>query len=298
MSNLKLGGVIAAVPTPVDAKGVPNIPALLTFCERLLSTGCHAINLLGTTGEATSFSTEKRMQVMEEVASTKLSQRMMVGTGANSLAEAVLLTRHAQECGFKGALLLPPFYYPDATEDGLFDFFSQLAQAVDPRACGLYLYNIPQNTGIKFTQALVARLIEEHPTVFIGLKDSSGDLDYAASVARQFPGFDVFPSNEATLAITNAQGFAGCISASVNVAPWLAREVYEHQSTSVPAYEAMNAVRQRLALRGLVPAVKAAVSILQADEGWSRLMQPLRALTGEQVDAVRSDLQAAGVFNA
>jgi 4-hydroxy-tetrahydrodipicolinate synthase len=294
----RLQGVIAAVPTPVTSLGQPDTAKLIAFCRRLLNTGCDAINLLGTTGEATSFDTTTRLSVMRAIAQEgDLANRMMVGTGTTSMEDTVLLTRTADSLGFSGALILPPFFYPDAKDDGLFAYFNHLVEQVKPKNTGFYLYNIPQNTGVRFSPELVRRLRDAHPMVFRGLKDSSGVLEYSIELAQELQGFDVFPSNEATLAESHARGFAGCISASVNVAPWLAKEVYESQDKNSTGFASMVTLRKFLSDSGLVPSVKAAVAILQQDESWGNLKLPLLSLTNSSVVRLHEHLQSTSVIH-
>src|SRR3982751_2088218 len=120
MSSARPRGVIAATATPVDAAFRPDLPRLVRHCRALLNGGCDAINLLGTTGEATAFSVEQRIAAMRAVAEAGLPlDRFMVGTGVPALEETVRLTRTACELGFAGALVLPPYYYPDVSDAGL-----------------------------------------------------------------------------------------------------------------------------------------------------------------------------------
>jgi 4-hydroxy-tetrahydrodipicolinate synthase len=294
----RLHGVIAAIPTPVNSIGQPDTTKLIAFCRRLLDTGCDGINLLGTTGEATSFDTDTRISVMRAVAREgDLAGRMMVGTGTTSQEETVILTRAADSLGFSGALLLPPFFYPDSTDDGLFAYFGQVVEQVKPTSCNFYLYNIPQNTGVRFSPELVRRLRDAHPKVFVGLKDSSGVIEYASALAQELHDFDVFPSNEATLAVSRERGFAGCISASVNIAPWLAKDVYERQESKSAAFSSMVGLRKFLSDSGLVPTVKAAVAILQKDESWGNLKLPLLPLTNASILKLHEHLQSASLLH-
>ena len=116
----KLQGVIAAIATAVDDKGEPDCARSTALARFLLGNGCDGLNVLGTTGEATSFSLEQRKRVMSAYRDAGLPlDRLMVGTGAASIADAVALTRHAAELGFAGALVLPPFYYKGVPDDGL-----------------------------------------------------------------------------------------------------------------------------------------------------------------------------------
>ena len=96
----------------------------------LLDNGCDGLNVLGTTGEATSFSLEQRKRVMSAYAASGLPlDRMMVGTGAAAAADAIALTRHAAELGFAGALVLPPFYYKGVPDDGLVAYVDAIVAA-------------------------------------------------------------------------------------------------------------------------------------------------------------------------
>src|SRR3981189_1658287 len=130
----KLQGVIAAVATAVDDQGEPDGPRSTPLARFLLANGCDGLNVLGTTGEATSFSLEQRKRVMSAYRDAGLPlDRLMVGTGAASVADAVALTRHAAELGFAGALVLPPFYYKGVPDDGLAAYVATIAKATADR---------------------------------------------------------------------------------------------------------------------------------------------------------------------
>ena len=101
----------------------PTCARSVKLARFLLDNGCDGLNVLGTTGEATSFSLAQRQAVMSAYREAGLPlDRLMVGTGAAAIADAVALTRHAAELGFAGALVLPPFYYKGVPDDGLFAY--------------------------------------------------------------------------------------------------------------------------------------------------------------------------------
>jgi len=130
MTNKKLTGVIAAVATAVDETGAPDGARSTRLARFLLDTGCDGLNVLGTTGEATSFSLAQRKAVMSAYKSAGLPlDRLMVGTGAAATADAVALTKHAAELGFAGALILPPFYYKGVPDDGLAAYIDTIVKA-------------------------------------------------------------------------------------------------------------------------------------------------------------------------
>src|ERR1700748_2950436 len=143
MTN-KLRGVIAAIATAVDAQGEPDCARSVALARFLLANGCDGLNVLGTTGEATSFSLEQRKRVMTAYREAGLPlDRLMVGTGAASAADAVALTRHAAELGFAAALLLPPFYYKGVPDEGLLAYVETIVSATAVKPIPLYLYHFP-----------------------------------------------------------------------------------------------------------------------------------------------------------
>jgi len=284
MSMLK--GVIAAAATPLREDLSIDLDALVAHCGHLLGDGgCDGINLLGTTGEATSFSRDQRLAAMRAVASSGLPlSRFMVGTGAAALDDAVALTRAAKELGFAGALLLPPFYYKGIGADDLVAYVRAVVDRVGADGLPLYLYHFPANSGVPYVPEAVRRLREAYPRTVLGLKDSSGDLDYSAGLARDLPGFAVFPSAEAAIGRAAELGFAGCISATANVTGPFAQA-----ALTAPAAEARAAglaravaIRAEIATFPLVASVKEALAILSGRSGWRRLMPPLSALSPDQ----------------
>src|SRR5438876_5233619 len=184
-SNSKLRGVIAAVATPINEDGSPDIARATKLARYLLDNGCDGLNVLGTTGEATSFSVAQRMTVMTAYHAAGLPlERMMVGTGAAALDDAIALTRHAAGLGFGGALVLPPFYYKGVPDDGLAACIEAITKATAPTPIPIYLYHFPAQSGLLWHVALIRRLkAAPFGGRIAGLKDSSGDLPYAREAA-------------------------------------------------------------------------------------------------------------------
>ena len=148
----------------------------------------------------------------------------------------------------------------------------------------LYLYHIPQNTGVPFPAEAIDRLIKRYPETIAGLKDSSGDIRFSRSLAAQFPGFDVFPSSEGSLSEWKSSGFAGCISATTNITGPLSQIAWsdpEGQRGRDAAAAAMS-IRTVLGSFPLMASVKAALAAMNADPGWERLVPPLRPLSTDE----------------
>ena len=214
----KLEGVIAAIATAVGTGGMPDCERSTALARFLLANGCDGLNVLGTTGEATSFSADQRMAVMSAYRAAGLPMdRLMVGTGAAALADAIALTRHAAELGFAGALVLPPFYYKGVPDEGLIAYIETIVKATAATPIPLYLYHFPAQSGLPWHVGLIKRMLEAYGDRIAGLKDSSGDMAYAREVADVAEGFKVFPSTEAALMEAREGAFAGCISATANL---------------------------------------------------------------------------------
>jgi len=295
----RLGGVFAAALTPVGANLEPDLERVVAHCGRLLRDGCDGINLLGTTGEAVSFSVAQRLAVMEAIAVSGLPlERFMVGTGASALADAVTLTAAAARLGFAGALVLPPFYYKGVGDEGLVAHFAALIERVAAPALRLYLYHFPALSGVPFTPASIARLVSAYPATIAGLKDSSGDMAYADAIVAAFPGLAVFPSTEAILLDARRRGFAGCISATVNVTAPLAGRVWRANGSAEAAADqaALSALRATIARRPLVPAIRHAAARLFADPAFARMLPPLVPLSPDEARALDAELDAQAAF--
>ncbi len=273
MPSKRLRGVIAAIATPIDADGEPDAGRFTRLARHLLAHGCDGLNVLGTTGEATSFSLRQRTGLMQAVAASGLPlERMMVGTGAAAVEDAAELTRIAGSLGFAGALVLPPFYYKGVTHDGIVAHFSRIVERAGSEI-PIYLYNFPALSGVAYDVELVAKLVAAFGERIAGLKDSSGDLAYARAVAEVAPGIDVFPSSEAALGEARQGGFAGCISATVNVnAALCARALHQHDDAALALAVSVRKLFDGMAL---VPAVKALLAHIHADPAIAAVLPPL-----------------------
>ncbi len=277
MPTSGLGGVIAAIATPIDQSGEPDCARATKLARYLLDNGCDGLNVLGTTGEATSFSLTQRQKVMSAYAQAGLPlDRMMVGAGAAAVADAVALARHAAELGFGGALVLPPFYYKGVPDDGLVAYIDAIVTA-SAKPIPIYLYHYPALSGLPWHVKLIRRLLETFGGRVAGLKDSSGDMPYAREAAKISPAFKVFPSTEAVLLDARAGAFAGCISATANLNSDLCRRAWQHGDAA--AHDAAVAIRKLFDGRPLVPGVKALLVHIHGDAALARVMPPLAAFS-------------------
>jgi 4-hydroxy-tetrahydrodipicolinate synthase len=275
MQDTSLRGVIAAIATAIDETGAPDVGRSVALAKFLLANGCDGLNVLGTTGEATSFTTAQRMQVMTAYRAAALPlERMMVGTGAAALDDAIALTRHAAELGFGGALVLPPFYYKGVPDEGLVACIEAIVKATTEKPIPIYLYHFPAQSGLPWHVGLIRRLkAAPFGARIVGLKDSSGDLPYAREAATVAPGFAVFPSSEAALMEARSGAFAGCISATVNLNADLCARAFHGGDPG--ALDAAVAIRKLFEGKQLVSGVKALLAHIRGEPAWGRVKPPL-----------------------
>ncbi|HZP70243.1 MAG TPA: dihydrodipicolinate synthase family protein [Pseudolabrys sp.] len=274
MAAKTLSGVIAAIATPIEEDGAPDLRRAVNLARYLLDNGCDGLNVLGTTGEATSFSVAERTSVMDAYKQNGLPlDRLMVGTGAAAVSDAVALTRHAAELGFAGALVLPPFYYKGVPDDGLVAYIDTLVKATARKPIPIYLYHFPAMSGLPWHITLIERLLESYSARIVGLKDSSGDMAFARSAAAVSKDFAVFPSTEACLIEARSGPFAGCISATANLNADLCAIAWRKGDSA--ALDAAVAIRKLFDGKPLVSGVKALLAHIHGDAGLARVRPPL-----------------------
>lgn len=272
IDQASLQGIWSAVLTPIDERCEPDAWRAIAYYRDLLSGGIDGINLLGTTGEAMSFSVDQRLRMMEAVATALPRDRTMCGTGAASIADAVRLTRAASELGFAAALIMPPFFYREASDDGILAFFDRLLSRAGTLRCTILLYNFPNMTGITFSASLVERLMTAFPGAIGGMKDSSNDRALQKALVAAHPGFRIFPGSEGYLVDAKAYGAAGCISGSVCLWPRLAHDAFARADAELGAQVASH--RAELTGAPLIALVRARVARERGDDAWLRAMPP------------------------
>lgn len=285
-------GVVAAIPTPVTPAGEPVRDLFLPHCQWALDNGCDGLNILGSTGEANSFSTTARKSVMTWAAEHIDRARLMVGTGTPSLAETIDLTAFADDCGYRIALVLPPYYYKPVSDGGLIAWYTRLHEALGARKIAIYFYNFPQMTGLPIPISVIEELHGRFPQRFAGIKDSSGELPYSRELASLMPDLSVFPSNEVALGEAAGSGFAGCISATVNESAPQSAALWQQRSGPDPKLVTrISAMRAAISAQPLVPSVKYLVSKRTGNPDWQRVLPPFCELTDMQQSALSQALE-------
>ena len=294
----RLRGVIAPVLTPFDQRLEPDVIRFIAHCRWLLDKGA-GLAIFGTNSEAASLSVDERIALTDALLEAGVpASRMMPGTGACAVTDAVTLTRHAVRNGAAGVLMLPPFYFKSVSDDGLFAYYAEVIERVGDERLAVYLYHIPQITQVPITLSLVERLLKRYPKTIAGAKDSSGDWENAKAMIERFArhGFDVFPASESLLSKSLAIGGAGCISATVNMNPAGIHALYQQwNSTQGEALQAQaDAVRGIFQAAPMIPAMKRVVSEFAQCPDWRVVRPPLTALNDAAARGLLDALRAAG----
>ena len=295
----RIRGVFCAAATPITEDGAPDLARVAAHARQLIADGCDGVALLGTTGEANSFSVAERQQIVEAAAGAIPPEKLMPGTGVCAIPDTVALTRHALSLGVNKFVMLPPFYYKQPSDDGLFAAYSAVIEKLADVRLRIILYHIPQISMIPLGLPLIERLIKHFPDTVVGIKDSSGDFANSESIVRAFPGFSVLTGADPTMRPLLAIGGAGCITATSNLIGAQLATVFRHFADPMRTADVDAAqdriVRARAILTKFVPipAVKAMIARRYKDAAWLRVRAPLIALTSEQIvelDRMMSDV--------
>ena len=305
-----LAGVYAAAVTPLrkafphgdntdSTLDLQSVPLLINF---LASRGCHGTVLFGTTGEGPSFSPLEREAVMRaaSVSRPKIPNfRLIAGTGTPSLSESIELTRLAFNLGFDAALVVPPYYFRNATDNGLFTWFSELINKSVPADKYILGYHFPSVVGIGFSIELLARLKDAFPTQFAGIKDSSHDADLACNLGEKF-GSDlvVLTGTDSYLKMAMENKAAGCITAPANLISPDLREVWDLMNEGKDVSEAQERVNeQRHVLEKyppFPPMLKALLHRMHGLPRWS-VKPPLESISAEMEEQVLHEFEKSNV---
>ena len=260
----ELAGITCPVATPFDEREAVDEDALANLVDTLVSSGIDALFPNGTTGEFASLSPDERRRVLEIAVDAAADVPIVAGAGATSVAETLEYVDEAAELGADAAVIVPPYFHTANDPAGTQRFFEAVA---DEASLPLLLYNIPACTGGEIATETVAA-VAEHENI-IGLKDSSGDLEYFLAAMRATPDdFLLLQGYDALLVPSLRMGADGGVNALSNAVPEAFTELYETaeaergatlQAAIADLFEACGAygfapaAKAALAYRGVIP---------------------------------------------
>ena len=293
----RIKGILSPVLTPFNPDGSPDPDRFIRHCRWLLDQDV-GLAVFGTNSEANSLSVSEKRRLLDGLLAAGINPaKLMPGTGACALPDAIELTRHAVSAGCSGVLMLPPFYYKGVSDEGLFRAFAQVIEAVADDRLRIYLYHIPPVSGVPITLTLIERLLKSFPGIIAGTKDSSGDWAHTSATLERFQplGFDVFAGSENFLLATMRGGGAGCITATGNVNPSAIVKLYHTwQNADADAQQKkLDEQRAAFAKFPMIPAMKSAIALKTGRKDWIHVRPPLVELTDEQRLALGAALDQA-----
>ncbi len=293
-----MSGVFAPVVTPFRPNLEPDPDRLIRHCRWLLANDV-GLAVFGTNSEGNSLSVDERISLLDALVDAGIDPaRMMPGTGCSAFTDTVRLTAHAVKLGCGGALMLPPFFYKNLSDEGVFRTYSEIIQRVGDTRLRVLLYHIPQFSMVPITIALTERLLAAYPGQVAGMKDSSGDWSNTAAFLDAFAadGFQVFPAAETMLLKALPLRAAGCISATANVNPGPIADMYRTwRDPGADAKQArLDVIRAIFARFPMIPGLKAAVAHFSGDPDWRTVRPPLTSIEPQVEQDLLSALNDAG----
>jgi len=289
-------GSLVALITPMQADGSLDLKAFAEFVEWQIAEGTQGLIPVGTTGESPTVSHREHHEVVEHcVASAKRRVPVIAGTGSNSTAEAIDLTRHAKEAGADAALVVTP-YYNKPTQEGLYRHFMAIADGVD---LPIIIYNIPGRSVVDMTVETMARLAK-HPNI-VGVKDATANLTRPLHTrAACGPEFCQLSGEDHTALSYLAAGGHGCISVTANIAPRLCRQMHDawadgRVKEAIAIQDRLVPVHDAMFCETSPGPVKYAASLLGRSSDLCRL--PMAPVADSTKARVREAMTGAGLLN-
>ena len=298
LTSDRFTGVLAASLTPLNKNLMPNVKLMADHCHWLLKNGCDGLAILGTTGEANSFSVKERIEIIQGLIENGIpGEKLLPGTGSCSVSDSVELTKTAIDMGARGVLMLPPFYYKSPLDEGLYGYFSNVIQSVSDEKLKIYLYHFPQMSSTPFSFNLIEKLTKNYPDTVVGMKDSSGDLKNMVGAVKNFDNFCVLAGADDLFLELLEQGGGGCITACANISCALSAEVYSgHRSgkdVKSPNTQLIQ-VRRSLSQFNLPAGLKALTARNTKNDSWLNVRPPLVVAGELDREKLFSDFDSIG----
>lgn len=289
-----LRGIWPALLTPLTAQRAIDHACFGRHAARLIATGCGGVTPFGTTGEGPSFSVDERRAAVEAlVAGGVPAARILVSTSCAALPDTLALTRHALALGAHGCLMLPPFFLKGVPDEGIVDAYRWVIDGAADARLKLYLYHIPQVSGVGLSHGVIETLKRLYPQTIVGIKDSAGDRAHSLALADAFmPELAIYVGHEPDLPALARRGSPGAVSGLANFMPRVVNRLVAQPDQPRTAAD-LARVEQLLARLGgyaLVPALKAIMAITSGDPAWLNVRPPLVALTPAQQSALEREL--------
>ena len=217
----KINGIYAASLSILNEDLSLDINNTIKHAENIIDLGCHGVVFFGSTGQSQLISLSEKIQLINNLPNSKYSDKFIIGTGLNSLADIINLMKISKSIGFDKFLIMPPAYYK-YNDDDVINFYSKIIDQVND--CEIILYNFEKLSGYKFSESCIKKLVSKFPNQIVGVKDSTYNLYETLKIDN----FSIMPGSEKKLLKGLKLGCSGIITATTNVTAFLARDVYDN----------------------------------------------------------------------
>ena len=265
-----------------------DVEATIAHAESAIKNGLHGVFFFGSTGQSQLISISEKKELISRTATSKFRDQFFIGTGVNSLNDNIDLIRYSMEYNFQTFLIMPPAYYKGNTDEGIYNFYSEIITRI-PKV-KIILYNFEKLSGYLFNATIVKKLVGNFSKQIVGCKDSSYNLFENLKI----PNFKIFPGSEAKLLQGLELGCSGCISAVTNVTHSLARKVFDdfENKKQQSVNEKLINVRQTFDNYPLISALHTFLSV--GNKNYSYVLPPLTLLNPKLEEELLSKLKKIG----
>jgi len=294
-SFVMIKGLITPILSPFDDDLNFDQARYNELARHLLESGVTGLAPFGTTGEALSVSNAERKAALEGLVAAGIDPAVMIpGTGLCNLPDTIDLCKHAIDLGCAGVMTLPPFYFKGMSDAGLYDYYSALIDGINDQRLKIYLYHIPQVSGVGLSIDLVRQLHTDFPDIVVGIKDSSGVWDNTKALLG-IDGLIVYPGAELPIIEAMRLGAPGCISATANINGTDIAEVIDlclagKWDEAEAKHEKVKAVRLMFQEYAPIPAQKALLARATGHKSWGNLRPPMKPMAEAALNQLADDL--------
>lgn len=281
----KITGSYCAAITPINDDLSVNKDLYLRHCQSLIKKNLDGLTLFGTNGEASSFSIRQKKESIEFLLENRINPKFLIlGTGSSSLEDAIEMTKFSVEIGAKAALVLPPYYFKNVSDDGVITYYRNIIEQTCENDYKFLLYNIPQHSGVTINFHIIENLLKLYPNNVVGLKDSTGDLDGMLKTIKYFNELAVFCGNGALALHTSRRGGAGAITGDANITAKLLSYIIHNFKNEkqienfIEIQSLIEKIRNVLASHEQVSLLKAYYSVADNMPIWNNILPPLKKI--------------------
>ena len=276
MTTLNQFGLSCALALPLAGTFDIDFTRLVAHAQRCLASGCSSVTVFGTTGEGASISLAEREQILAALAESGIGMNQVIGgVTASSVGDAVAQARLVMERGCRAALVAPPFYFKDLTDDGLSNWFSRFCEKLDEERIKVILYHIPSVTATPLSVRLISRLRESFPRTIQGIKDSGSDWSYTEALLKSHNDLAILIGNERHLAAGVRLGASGAISGLANLLPEILLRIIETGRDD----NRITSLATEILRFPVIPAIKVLLAYRDNNPAWATPRPPLVRLS-------------------